>query len=47
MTCAHIDPDRLPIVQNVRPLNSESVLIKVKIPIPTEATAFTAIPIKR
>ena len=37
-------PPKLPIVQNVKLLNSESELTKVKIPIPTDAIAFTAIP---
>ena len=35
---------KLPIVQNVSPLSSESVLMNVKTPIPTEAKALTAIP---
>ena len=39
-----VTPPKLPIVQKVRPRNSESVLIKVNIPIPTPAIAFTAIP---
>lgn len=39
-----VTPPKLPMVQNVKLLNSESELINVKIPIPTEAIAFTAIP---
>ena len=37
-------PPKLPIVQKVKLLNSESELIKVNIPIQTDAIAFTAIP---
>ena len=37
-------PPKLPIVQNVRPLSSESSLTYVKSPIPTPAKALTAIP---
>ena len=44
MINCHEEPPKLPIVQNVRPLSSESVLIYVNIPIPTDANAFTAIP---
>ena len=39
-----VAPPKLPIVQKVRPLSSESSLIYVRIPIPTPAKAFTAIP---
>ena len=40
----HVIPPKLPIVQKVKPRSSESVLIKVRIPIPTEAIALIAIP---
>ena len=45
MIICHEAPPKLPMVQKVRPLNSESELIKVNNPIPTEAKALTAIPI--
>ncbi len=37
-------PPKLPIVQNVKLRNSESELINVSIPIPTDAIALIAIP---
>ena len=40
----HVIPPKLPIVQNVKLRNSESELINVRIPIPTDAIALMAIP---